>query len=48
MYREGDRSEFYNKDDMGWHAALMVEIRDSYRNLVGKPERKRSLGRSRR
>jgi hypothetical protein len=28
--------------------AGMVEKRDAYRILVGKPERKRSLGRSRR
>ena len=31
-----------------WHLASMGEIRDAYRVLVWKPERKRHLGRTRR
>jgi hypothetical protein len=33
---------------MSWarHVALMVDIRGAYRVLVGKPERKRPLGRT--
>jgi hypothetical protein len=31
-----------------WHVARMGETRNAYRILVGKPERKRSLGRPRR
>jgi hypothetical protein len=35
---------------MGWvgHVALMGEKRSAYRNLVGKPEGKRPIGRPRR
>jgi hypothetical protein len=31
-----------------WHVARMVEKRNAYRTLVGKPEGKRALGRPRR
>ena len=33
---------------MGGHVARMVEKRSSFRDLLGKPERKRPPGRSRR
>jgi len=32
---------------MGWHVACMGEMRNVYNILVGKPERKRPLGRRR-
>jgi cell wall assembly regulator SMI1 len=34
--------------DIGGNVALMGELRDSYKILVGKPEGKRPLGRPRR
>jgi len=39
---------FIKKNEMGGHVARMEEGRDVYRVLVGKPEGRRPLGRSRR
>jgi hypothetical protein len=36
-----------NEDETDEHVTRMEEVTNAYRNLVDKPERKRSLGRPR-